>query len=194
MLDNSKIPVEVSNRHVHLSREHIKLLFGKEHQLSIHKKLSQPEQFAAKEKVDLINGEKRINNVRIIGPERDQTQVELSKTDAVNLNINAPLRISGDLDGTPGIKIEGPKGSIVLENGVIVARRHIHASEGQAEELGIKDKKYISIKINGEKEAIYNKLSVRIGLNHNLAVHLDTDEGNAAFINKKSFGELIKTD
>ncbi|MBW2966411.1 propanediol utilization protein, partial [Candidatus Woesearchaeota archaeon] len=136
---------------------------------------------------------KRINNVRIVGPGRDQTQVELSKTDAVNLNINAPLRISGDLEGTPGIKVQGPKGSIILEKGVIVAKRHIHVSEEQAEELGIKAKKYISIKINGEKETIYNKLSVRIGPNHNLAVHLDTDEGNATCINKKVFGELIKT-
>jgi propanediol utilization protein len=193
MLDSNKIPIEVSNRHVHLSREHIELLFGKGYQLKIHRNLSQPGQFAAKEKVNLINRDKRIDNVRIVGPERDQTQVELSKTDAVNLNINAPLRISGYIEGTPGIVIEGHKGSIVLEKGVIVAKRHIHVSEEQAEKLGIKDKKHISIRINGEKETVYNKLLVRIGSNHNLAVHLDTDEGNAACINKKTFGKLIKT-
>lgn len=193
MLDSNNILVEVSNRHIHLSKEHIGVLFGKDYQLKIQKNLSQPEQFAAKEKVNLINGDNRIDNVRIIGPERDQTQVELSKTDAVNLNINAPLRISGDLEGTPGIVIEGPKGNISLEKGVIVAKRHIHVSEEHAEKLGIKNQKYVSVKIDGEKETVFNKLLVRIGPNHNLAVHLDTDEGNAAYINKKAFGELIKT-
>jgi len=193
MLDKKKVLVEISSRHIHLSKEHVDVLFGKDYQLKIHKKLSQPEQFAAKEKVNLVNGDKRIDNIRIVGPERDQTQVELSKTDAVNLNINAPLKISGDLEETPGIVLEGPKGSVVLEKGVIVAKRHIHVSEEQAEKLGIKDKKYISIRIDGEKETVFNKLLIRIGPNHNLAVHLDTDEGNAACINKKTFGELIKT-
>ena len=192
MLDSKKIPVEVSNRHVHLSREHIDILFGKNYGLEVYRDLSQPGQFAAKEKVSLINRDKIIDRVRVLGPERKQTQVELSKTDAINLKVNALLRISGDIERTPGIEIKGPKGSILLEKGVIVAKRHIHVSEEQAEKLGIKGRKYINIKINGEKETTFNRLLVRVGPNHNLAVHLDTDEGNAACINKKTFGKLIR--
>jgi len=192
MLDSNKIPVEISNRHIHLAKDHINVLFGKDYKLKVKKKLSQPGQFATEETVTLINKDRKIENIRIIGPERDQTQVELSKTDALNLHINAPLRLSGDLEGTPGIVIQGPKGSVALEKGVIVSRRHIHLSEEQAEKLGLKNQKYISVRIDGEKETVFNKLVVRIGSDHNLAVHLDTDEGNAACVNKKTFGKLIK--
>ncbi|MBW2995703.1 phosphate propanoyltransferase [Candidatus Woesearchaeota archaeon] len=189
MTDKQNIPIEVSNRHIHLSKKDIGVLFGKDYMLKVARKLSQPGQFAAHEKVHLVSGDKRIENVRVLGPEREETQVELLKTDATYLNIAVPLRLSGDIEGTPGITIKGPKGSIELEKGVIIAKRHIHVSEKQAEKLGIKDKEHVSIRVNGN---VFDELLVRTGPGHNLAVHLDTDEGNATCINKKTFGELIK--
>ncbi len=191
MIDKNNILIEVSNRHVHLSREHIDALFGKDYKLNLDKNLSQPGQFAAKERINLINGSKRIDNVRILGPERKYSQVELSRTDAMFLKIDAPLRISGDIEKSPGITIEWPKGTLKLKEGVIIARRHIHLTEEQAEKLGIKNQRFVSIKINGEKETIFNKVMMRIGNNYALAVHLDSDEGNAVCINRKTFGELI---
>ncbi|MCK4521305.1 MAG: phosphate propanoyltransferase [Nanoarchaeota archaeon] len=191
MIDKNNILIEVSNRHVHLSREHIDALFGKDYKLNLDKNLSQPGQFAAKERINLINGSKRIDNVRILGPERKYSQVELSRTDAMFLKIDAPLRISGDIEKSPGITIEWPKGTLKLKEGVIIARRHIHLTEEQAEKLGIKNQRFVSIKINGEKETIFNKVMMRIGNNYSLAVHLDSDEGNAVCINRKTFGELI---
>lgn len=187
----SKILVEVSNRHVHLSREDIDLLFGKGYKLRQHRALSQPGQFAAKEKINLINSNTTIENVRVLGPERKETQVELSKTDAIYLKINPPLRNSGDLKSTPGIILKGPKDMVELKKGVIIIQRHLHASEKEAKKLGIKDGEIVSIKIPGQKETIFNNILARVGPKHKLAVHLDTDEGNAADIAKITFGELL---
>ena len=192
MIDKDHILVEISNKHVHLSRKDIDALFGKGYKLSVLKPLSQPGQFAAKETVTLLNGDRKIENVRILGPERKESQVELSRTDAIHLKIDAPLRESGKIDGTPGIKIEGQKRCIELKKGVIVAQRHLHASEKEAEELGIKDNQLVSIKISGEKGGIFDNVLVRVNPNYRLAVHLDTDEGNAACIKGKVYGRLIK--
>lgn len=192
MADKNHILIEVSNKHVHLCRKDIDLLFGKGYKLNILKQLSQPGQFAAEEKVNLISKDRKISNVRILGPERKETQVELSRTDAIYLKVDAPLRESGNLYNTPGIKIEGSKGCIDLKKGVIVAQRHLHASEEEAKELGIKDGQLVSIKIYGKKGGIFNNVLVRVNPKYRLAVHLDTDEGNAACIKEKVYGELIK--
>jgi len=191
MIDKKHILVEVSIRHVHLSREDIDLLFGKGYELTIFKQLSQPGQFAAREKVTLENNGRKIERVRVLGPERKETQVELSRTDAIYLKIDAPLRESGNLNETPGIKIEGPKGCVKLKRGVIVAQRHLHASEEEAKELGIKNGQLISIKVHGKKGTIFNNVLVRVGPKYKLAVHLDTDEGNAACIKGKTYAEII---
>lgn len=185
-----KIPVEISNRHVHLSRKDIDILFGKEYKLEIDRNLSQSEEFAAKEKVTLSNKDKNIKDIRVLGPEREETQIELAKTDAIHLNINAPIRESGNMKETPGITIKGPKGEVNLNQGVIIVQRHLHISEKQANEANIKDGQFVSIKILGERETIFNKVLVRVNPNYKLAVHLDTDEGNAANIDRKTFGEL----
>jgi len=192
-INKNKIPIEVSARHVHLSRKDLEVLFGKAYKLNILKKLSQPGQFAAKEIVTLINKNKKIEDIRILGPVRKETQVELAKTDAVYLKINPPLRESGDLKETPGIKIKGPIGEIKLKKGVIIAQRHLHASKEEAKELGITDGQLVSIKILGKKGVIFDNVLVRVSPNYRLAVHLDTDEGNAACINQEDYGKLIKS-
>lgn len=187
----NKILIEVSARHVHLSSEHLEKLFGKDYKLHIHKKLSQPGSFSAEEKVTIINNEKRIEDVRILGPLRKETQVEISKTDSIYLEINTPLRISGDLKNTHGIRIKGTKGELILNKGVIVAKRHLHLSEKQAEEMKLKNNDKISIKIEGERGLVFNEVEVRVDRNYNCSFHIDTDEGNAAGMDKDSWGYVI---
>ncbi|MFH1358600.1 MAG: phosphate propanoyltransferase [archaeon] len=188
---SNKILIEVSGRHVHLSKEDVDKLFGKGYKLNNIKNLSQPGNYAAKEKVSLINGNKRFDDVRILGPPRGRTQVELSKTDSIYLGLKAPVKLSGDYKNTPGIKIKGPKGEVNLKQGVIVARRHLHVSESQAKDLGIKNKDIVSIKTPGERSLVFNNIITRVG-NFESALHLDTDEGNAAGIENITYGELIK--
>ena len=183
------IPIEISNRHVHLSRKDVDILFGKGHKLKIARKLSQPGQFAAEEKVALEKKGNRIENVRVIGPERKQTQVEILKSDAEKLKIDAPVRDSGDLKNTPGIAIVGPKGKIDIKTGVIVAQRHLHASVEDAKAFGLKDKQEVSIRVSG---MAFENVLVRVGKNFRLAVHLDAEEGNAAGIKNHAHGELKK--
>jgi len=187
----NKIPVEVSGRHVHLSRKDIDKLFGKDYQLTTLENLSQPGTFATKETLTLINKNNKFKDVRIIGPERDESQIEISKTDAIALEISAPLKLSGDLENTPGITIKGPKKTINLNSGVIIAKRHLHASTTQAKELKLKHNQIIKIQILGKRGLIFNEIITRISDNYELALHLDTDEGNAALINKKTFGKII---
>jgi len=191
MIDSKKILIEVSNRHIHLSKEHIEVLFGKEYQLNIHRELSQPGQFAAKEKVTLINEVKKIEEVRILGPERGKTQVEISKSDAVHLGIEAPIRVSGDLEETPGVIVQGPVGSLRLEKGVILSQRHLHVSEQEALELELEHGQVVCMKIP-EKEIILENIAVVVGPYHRLSLHLDRDEGEEFSIERCSFGELIK--
>ena len=192
MADKNKILVEISNRHVHLSREHIDILFGEDYELNILKFLSQPEQFAAHEKITIINNEKILENVRVLGPERSETQVELSKTDSLFLNIDAPLRNSGDLTNSPGIILKGPNGKVELERGVIIPKRHLHVSDEEAEILNIKSEDTISIKISGKRGSIFEDVLVKAGPEHRLAFHLDTDEGSTAQIEKIAWGELLE--
>lgn len=180
-----ELPVEVSNRHVHLSRKHVEALFGEGYELKVARLLSQPGQFAAEETVRIVNGDKLIDGVRVIGPERAETQVELSRTDAAKLGIAAPLRLSGDIEGTPGITIQGPEGIVVLEKGVIMAQRHIHISEEDSRRFGLVDGQTTSIRLLGEdgqsadERSILDNLVVRVGKDHVLAAHIDVDEWDA---------------
>lgn len=191
MIDIKKIRVEVSNRHVHLSKEHINILFGEGYELSKHRDLSQQGQFSAHEKVVLINKDKKLENVRVLGPPRIQTQIEISRTDSIYLDLNAPLKMSGDLEGSAGITVLGPKGSIELDKGVIIPHRHLHLSDIEAEKIGLRDGQLVNIKISGGKETIFSNVIVRAGPEHRLSFHIDYDEGNACFFKEGIFGELI---
>ena len=185
------LPIEVSNRHVHLSVEDSEKLFGKGKRLTSFKELSQTGQFASMELFTLVKGDRKIERVRAVGPERNESQVELSKTDARYLGIDAPVRLSGDHRDTQGITIQGPKGEIQLQKGVLVAQRHLHCSPAEADELGIKHKQNVGIKISGERSAVLYNVQVRVDPSFRLAVHLDTDEGNALNINQKSTGIIL---
>lgn len=181
------IPIEVSARHLHITEKDFKKLFGNKKLIPI-KPLSQPEQFAAKQQVELIGKEKL--KARILGPFRNKTQVEISKTDAFRLGINPKLKISGDLKNTNKIKIKGPNGKI--EAPVIIAKRHLHLSESEAKKLKLKNNQKIKIKISGERGLTFENVIVRSGKEHKMAFQIDTDEGNAAGINKNSKGVIIK--
>ena len=186
------IPVEVSAHHVHLSREDVERLFGKGYRLTFERELSQPGQFACKEKVNLIGPKGRIENVRILGPEREKTQVEIAMTEEFKLGIQAPIRASGDIEGTPGITLEGPAGRITIDKGVILALRHIHMSIEDAMRFGIRDRDYVQVRIESERPVIFEDVLVRVDKNFRLAMHIDTDEANASGIKTGDTG-YIKT-
>ena len=187
-----KVQVGLSNKHLHLSKEHVEALFGAGHQLTHKKDLVQPGQFACEEVVDIVGPKGTIKNVRVLGPERPQTQVEVAMTDARGLGIKAPIRESGDLAGTPGCKIVGPAGEIEIEEGVIVALRHIHLSLEEAEEAGVKDKHWVSIKLEGERALVFDKVLIRASNKFKAECHLDTDEGNAAGCGPDAVCEIVK--
>ncbi|PWM67998.1 MAG: propanediol utilization protein [Eubacteriales Family XIII. Incertae Sedis bacterium] len=187
-----KVQVGLSNKHLHLSKEHVEALFGAGHQLTHKKDLVQPGQFACEEVVDIVGPKGTIKNVRVLGPERPQTQVEVAMTDARGLGIKAPIRESGDLAGTPGCKIVGPAGEIEIEEGVIVALRHIHLSLEEAEEAGVKDKDWVSIKLEGERALVFDKVLIRASNKFKAECHLDTDEGNAAGCGPDAVCEIVK--
>ena len=187
-----KVQVGLSNKHLHLSKEHVEALFGAGHQLTHKKDLVQPGQFACEEVVDIVGPKGTIKNVRVLGPERPQTQVEVAMTDARGLGIKAPIRESGDLAGTPGCKIVGPAGEIEIEEGVIVALRHIHLSMEEAEEAGVKDKDWVSIKLEGERALVFDKVLIRASNKFKAECHLDTDEGNAAGCGPDAVCEIVK--
>lgn len=186
-----EVKIGLSNKHLHLSQEHIEALFGKGHELTPTKDLVQPGQFACEEKVDIVGPKKTLTGIRVLGPARKETQVELALTDARTIGIKAPVRESGKLEGTPGCKLVGPCGEVELDHGVIAALRHVHLSAAQAEEAGVKDKDVISIKIGGERGLAFDNVLVRAGEGHEREVHLDTDEGNAAGCGPDAVCELI---
>lgn len=187
----TKILVEVSARHIHLSQEDCKKIFGQGYQLKKIKGLSQPDLFACQETVDIQVGENKLQNVRIVGPFRSQTQIEISRTDAYFLKAKVPLRLSGDLENSQGCTVIGPKGVLNLKEGLIIAKRHVHLSPQEAEKLNLKQGQGISVKIKGERGLVFNNLIVRIEPNYQTAMHLDTDEGNAAGTEGKGEGEII---
>ena len=187
-----KVIVETSARHVHLSEADLKILLGEGNELTIKKMLSQPGQYASNERVNLVGPKKAINNVLILGPTRKETQVEISLTDARTLGVSAAIRESGDIDGTAGIKLVGPAGEVEITKGVIAAKRHVHLDPATAEELGVKDKQIVSVKVDGERGLTFGEVVVRVNPNFAPAVHLDTDEANAAALSGEVYGEIQK--
>lgn len=187
-----KILVEVSARHIHLSEEHLAVLFGEGHELTCKKMLSQPGQFACEEKVTVV-GPKSQMKLSVLGPVRKDTQVELSLTDARALGVVAQVRESGDIEGTNGIKLVGPCGEVEIEKGVIAAKRHIHMTPADAEAYGVENGQIVGVKVetNGRSLVFYDTV-IRVSEKYALAMHIDTDESNAAGISGTAMGELIK--
>ncbi|PEA54029.1 propanediol utilization protein [Bacillus pseudomycoides] len=186
-----QIPIGVSNRHIHVTNEDLEKLFGDGYELTVAKELSQPGEFAAEETVTIKTEKSEIVKVRILGPVRKLTQVEISKTDARHLGINAPLRSSGNIDGTPGITLIGPNDEIQIDKGVIVAERHIHMTPQDATQFQVSDGQYVSVKVNGDRGLIFNQVLIRVKDTYALDMHIDTDEANSANIKTGDFGELI---
>lgn len=175
-----KVNVGISNRHVHLSAEARKILFGPGYMLTYVKSLSQKGQYAARETVTMVGPKGTIEDVRILGPERKQTQVEISRTDMYKLGVNAPVRDSGDLKGTPGIVLIGPYGMLHLDRGVICAKRHIHMSPQDAANFNVHDRQEVLVRAENERGLIFANVLVRVDESFVLELHLDTDEANAA--------------
>ncbi|HNY56216.1 MAG TPA: acetate/propionate family kinase, partial [Chitinophagales bacterium] len=187
-----KIPIAISARHVHLTRETVDVLFGKDYELTEYKPLSQPGQYAANETVTIVGKKNKIENVRILGPLRPKDQVEISKTDEFFLGVDAPIRESGHLDGTPGIMLIGPKGTLTLKEGVIIALRHIHMHPSDAELFGVKDHDIVSVEVDDEDRPLtFKNVVIRVSNKFKLEMHIDTDEGNAAEIKSGEEGVLM---
>jgi len=190
--DQAKVPISTSARHIHLTKEHVDLLFGSGHRLTVKAPLSQPGQFACEETLTITGPKNHIQNVRILGPERKESQVEISKTDGFTLGVKAPVRASGDLDSTPGIKLTGPAGELELPRGVIEAQRHIHMSPEDAEHFGVKDRDWVMVRVGGSRGIVFDDVLVRVSADYRLDMHIDTDEANAADVQQGSTGILIK--
>ena len=189
-----KIPVGISGRHIHLSKEHLEVLFGQGYQLKKFKDLSQPVQFAAEEKVTVISpADRKIEGVRILGPTRPETQLEISRSDAIRGKFEAPVRSSGNIKGSGACKIVGPKGEVEISEGVIVADRHIHFSLEDAKEFNVKDKDVVSILIDKEKSGILGDVLCRVSESFALDCHLDTDDGAAFGLNSGDEVTLVKS-
>ncbi|WKY46805.1 phosphate propanoyltransferase [Eubacteriaceae bacterium ES3] len=175
-----KVPIGLSNKHIHVSQADLETLFGKGYELTPMKDLSQPGQYASEEKLDIVGPKSTIKGVRILGPVRPETQVELSIGDGFALGIKAPLRNSGDTAGSPGLKLIGPAGEVELDHGAIVAARHIHMSPEEGDAFGLKDKDVVSVKLDGPRGLIFDNVLVRVNPEYRLDMHLDVEEGNAA--------------
>jgi acetate kinase len=187
---NTPVPIEVSAHHVHLAAEHVEALFGPGHTLTPEHELSQPGQYACKETVNLIGPKGRVERVRVLGPARKETQVEIAMTEQFKLGIHPPIRESGDIENTPGITIEGTAGTITLPKGVICALRHIHMSAEDALKFGLRDKYKVRVRVEGERELIFGDVLIRVNPQFKLAMHIDTDEGNAANIKTGAIGHI----
>ena len=190
-MSNYTVPVGISNRHVHVSQADLETLFGPGHQLTQTKPLSQPGQFASEEVVTVIGPKHAIAKVRILGPVRAATQVEVSRTDSFTLGVTPPVRDSGDLKGSAPIFVEGPKGRVELQEGVIVAQRHIHLHTSEAAEMGLTDKQWVSVKAGKERAVIFERVLIRVGPNFAKDFHLDTDEANSAALANGDIATII---
>lgn len=187
-----RLPIWISNRHIHLSQIDAEKLFGKEHQFNSIKDLSQPGQYAYQETVSLKWPKGQIDGVRVLGPCRKQTQVELLLADNFKLGIQAPIRLSGDISATPGCEVIGPAGSIILDHGCIVAKRHLHITVAQAQDAGLVDWQEIKVKVHGERGLIFENVIVRAWDNYALDMHIDLEEANAAGLGAGAWGEIVK--
>jgi len=188
-----KVIVEVSARHLHLSQEHLDILFGKDYKLTPKKDLSQPGQYACAERVKVEGPKGSFPGISILGPVRPATQIEISLSDARTLGLAVPVRESGKVEGTPGCKLTGPCGSIDIPCGVIVAKRHLHITPEDAEKAGIVDKQIISLAVeSAERSLVFGDVIARVSPTAATAVHIDTDEANAAGISGEVMGTIIK--
>lgn len=188
-----EVPVEVSARHIHLTPSDFATLFGKDAKLTLARDISEPGQFAANETVALSTPKAFLEHIRIVGPLRTYSQIELSKTDALTLGIHPPVRRSHELnlDGTPGVKVVGPKGMLLLPKGVIIAWRHLHVSNVEAMELGLTPDELIKIRVKGERAVTFENVLVHMDPSFKLSFHIDTDEGNAASVQRHTVGEIV---
>ena len=190
-----KFIVETSARHVHLTAEAFATLFGEGKELTVKKMLSQPGQFASEERVTIVGPKKSLPNVSILGPFRKANQVELSATDARSIGIVAPIRESGDVAGSGACKIVGPAGEIEISEGVIVAKRHIHLTPADAEEMGVKDKDVVWVRLDTDgRKAILGDVVCRVSDSYALAMHIDTDESNAVSAPRELYGDIVTVD
>ncbi|NWL86591.1 propanediol utilization protein [Paenibacillus sp. 79R4] len=186
------IEIEASGKHVHLCREDIDALFGKGYQLTKAKDLSQPGQYACKERVTLIGPKGSLHNVVVLGPERKASQVEVSLTDSVVLGISAPVRESGKLEGTPGVIIASGSNMIRLEQGLIAAQRHIHVKAEDAEKYNVKNGEIVQVKVYGKRPLIFDDVLIRVSPNYETYMHIDYDEANACGFTKGTKGKILK--
>ena len=187
-----EVPIAVSNRHIHLSPEAVDRLFGRGYQLKKLKDLSQPGQFAAKETVTIIGPKGKLINVRVLGPARGKTQVEISLSDGFTLGVKVPIRNSGEIDGTPGIVIQGPRGQLKISEGLICAARHIHMHPSDAETFKVADGDMVSVKTDGVRGVTFDNTLIRVSPKYALEMHVDFDEANGANLQQGQTGQLIK--
>lgn len=186
-----KVSVGVSNRHVHLTKTDLEILFGEGYELEMVKSINQPGQFASSAFVTIKTDKSTIENVRVLGPVRNYTQVEISMTDAYKLGLKPPVRTSGDLDNSETVILIGPKGELNAINSTIIADRHIHITPKQREMYGLKDKEYVSVLVPGEKSCILNKVSLKESEEAYFELHIDTDDANANLIKNKDIVEIL---
>ena len=187
------VTVGISNRHIHLTKEDVETLFGKGYELTKLKDLSQPGQYACKEQLTIVGPSMRaIEGVRVLGPERKRSQVEISRTDSFVLKVKPPVRESGDLDGSAPITIIGPKGVVTLKEGCIIANRHIHMSEEEGKAFGVTDNEYVDVELYGERKSLFYDVQIRVHKDFRLEMHIDTDDANAAGVGNGAKVKLIK--
>lgn len=177
-----EVPVGVSNRHIHLCREDLETLFGPGYELTVYRELSQPGEYAARETVTIVGPRGVLEGVRVLGPVRSHSQVEIAMTDGFRVGLKPPVRESGDLEGTPGIAVVGPAGALTLPRGVILAARHIHMEADRALSLNLRDDQRVRVLVPGIREMVFNNVIVRVNPHFRLELHLDTDEANAALL------------
>lgn len=190
---NDTVPVGVSNRHIHLSAEDLETLFGKGYELTPIKDLSQPGQFACKEQLTIIGPSLRpIEGVRVLGPVRKESQVEISRTDSFTLKVKPPVRESGDIKGSAPITIVGPKGIVTLKEGCIIANRHIHMSDEEGKIFGLNDGDYVTVEVDGERRTTFYDVQVRVNKAFRLEMHIDTDDANATGIGNGFKVKIVK--
>ncbi len=186
-------PIGISNRHIHLSSADVETLFGKGYQLQKLKDLSQPGQFACKETLTIVGPSMRpIEGVRVLGPERSATQVEISRTDSFTLKVKPPVRESGKIAGSAPVTIIGPKGVVEIKEGCIIANRHIHMSLEDGEKFGVKDCDYVTVELNGERRTTFHDVQIRVHKDFRLEMHIDTDDANAAGVKNGDTVKIIK--
>ena len=191
--DNDTVPVGVSNRHIHLSKADLETLFGAGYELTPIKDLSQPGQFACKEQLTIIGPSLRpIEGVRVLGPVRKESQVEISRTDSFTLKVKPPVRESGDIKGSAPITIVGPKGIVTLKEGCIIANRHIHMSDEEGKAFGLNDGDYVTVEVDGERRTTFYDVQVRVNKAFRLEMHIDTDDANAAGIGNGFKVKIVK--